>query len=139
MSSFQLLKGRVMGTLLALVCPCFRKNEIVTWKIVSFLCGLDIFLLKNVVGFLFGNQISKWRLFKKRATFDLIFTFLVTREKTQRFLQHISHLHKFTFLAHPIGYFCLTNIAKMKNLSCIISLWCDSWCWFLFTPFWSNQ
>ena len=34
-------KGRVMGSLLALVCPCFRKNVIVTCKIVSFLCSLD--------------------------------------------------------------------------------------------------
>ena len=31
-----LIKGTVMGPLLALVCPCFRKNVIVTCK---FLCG----------------------------------------------------------------------------------------------------
>ena len=58
-----------MGLLLVLVCPCFRKNVIVT---VSFLCSLDNFLLKNVVIFLFGNQISKRRSFEKGAIFDLL-------------------------------------------------------------------
>ena len=42
-----------MGPLLVLVCPCFRKKAIVTWKIVSFLCNLDTFLLQNVIVILF--------------------------------------------------------------------------------------
>ena len=33
------LKGTQMGPLLVLVCPCIRENEIVTCKIVSFLCS----------------------------------------------------------------------------------------------------
>ena len=37
-------------------------------------------------------QNSKWRSLKKRAIFDLLFIFLVTREKTQKFLQHIISL-----------------------------------------------
>ena len=57
---------------------------------LSFLCSLDYFRLKNVFVFFFGNQISKWR---KRAVFDLLLHFLVTRETTQKFRQHISYLH----------------------------------------------
>ena len=78
--------------------PCFRKNVIVTCKIVSFLGSFDNFLSKNVIVCFLRNQISKWLLFWKRAIFELLFTFLVTREKTQKFLQHISHLHTRTFL-----------------------------------------
>ena len=63
-----------MGPLFVLVCPCFRENVIVACKIVSFLCSSDNFLLKNVIIFFFGNQISKWRLFEKRTIFDLLFT-----------------------------------------------------------------
>ena len=57
------------------VISCFRENVIVTCKIVSFLCSLDNFLPKNVIVFFFGNQISKWRSFEKRAIFDLFFNF----------------------------------------------------------------
>ena len=96
----------------------------------SFLCNLDNFHLKNVICFVFGNQISKWRLFEKRAIFfDLLFTFLVTRGKTQKFLQHISYSLTCTYVTHPIDIFVIgpTNFAKITNLSCIVSLWCDSW------------
>ena len=34
--------------------------------------------------------------------------FLVTRDKTQKFLQHISHLHEYTYLAHSIDFFALS-------------------------------
>ena len=76
-----------MGTLFVLVSPCFRENVVATCKIGSFLCSLDNLLQKNVIVFFFGNQVSKWRLFEKRAIFDLLFTFLVTRKKLQKFLQ----------------------------------------------------
>ena len=59
------LKGTPMGQLLVLVCPCFRENVIITCKIVSFLYTLDNVLLKNVIIFFFGNQISKWGSFEK--------------------------------------------------------------------------
>ena len=55
-----------MGPLLVLVWLCYRENVIVTLKIVSFMCSLDNFLLKNVIVFFSGNQISKWRLFEKK-------------------------------------------------------------------------
>ena len=40
--------------------------------------------------------------------------FLVTREKLQKFLQHISHSHTYTYFAHPIDLFCLTNFEKIR-------------------------
>ena len=32
-----------------------------------------------------------------------------------------------TYFAHSIDFFRLTNFAKITNLSCMVSLWCDSW------------
>ena len=36
---------------------------------------------------------------KKGAIFDLLFTFLVTREKLQKILQHMSHSHTYMYFA----------------------------------------
>ena len=84
--------GTQMAPLLVLNCPCFRKNVIITYKIVPFLCSLDNFLLKNVIIFVFEDQISKWRLFEKRAIFDLLFSFFSHQGKDKKkILQHISH------------------------------------------------
>ena len=49
------VKGCGMGPWL--VPPCFRENVVATCKIGSFLCSLDNLLQKNVIVFLFGNQI----------------------------------------------------------------------------------
>ena len=107
---------------------------------MSFLCSLDNFLLKNVIVFLFGNQISKWRSFgKKRATFDLLFTFFSHQEKYTKIPSaHISLTYIHIFCS-PNWLFCLPDFAKIANLSCMVSLWCDSWCWFLFPSFRSYQ
>ena len=94
-----------MGPWLVLVSHCFRGNVVAICKIGSFLCSLDNLLQKNVIVFFFGNQISEWRSFEKRAIFDLLFTFLVTRENLQKFLQHIPHSHTYTYFAHPIDFF----------------------------------
>ena len=64
-----------MGPWFVLVSPCFRENIVATCKIVSFLCSLDNLLQRNVIVLFFGNQISKWRSFEKRAIFDVLFTF----------------------------------------------------------------
>ena len=74
-SLYHYFKGCRMGPWLVLVSPCFRENEVATCKIGSFLCSLDNLLQKNVIVFFFGNQISKWRSYEKRAIFDLLFTF----------------------------------------------------------------
>ena len=65
-----------MGPLLVFVCPCFRENVIVTYKIVSFLCSLDNCLLQNVIIFFLwgGEQMSKWRSFEKKRLFLTYFS-----------------------------------------------------------------
>ena len=109
------VKGCGMGPWLVLVSPCFRENVVATCKIRSFLCSLDNLLQKNVIVLFFWNQISKWRLFEKKRLFWPTFhIFLVTREKLQKFVQHISHSHTYTFFAHPIDFFYLTNLEKIR-------------------------
>ena len=76
---------------------------------------------------------------KKRLFLTYFSHFSVTREKLQKFLQHISHSHTYTYFAYPIDSFCLIDFEKNTNLSNTVSLWYESWCWFLFAPFWNNQ
>ena len=84
-------KGCGMGTLFVLVSPCFRENVVVTCKIGSFLCSLDNLLQKNLIVFFFGNQISKWPSFEKRAIFELLFTFFSHQGKVTKIpMAHIS-------------------------------------------------
>ena len=104
--------------------PCFRENVVATCTIGSFLCNLDNLLQKNVIVLFFVNEISKSRSFEKRVIFDLLFTFFSHQGKVTKFLQHISHSHTYTYFAHPIGLFCLTNFEKKNtNLSDTVSLW----------------
>ena len=114
-----------MGPWLVFISLCFRENVVATCKIGSFLCSLDNLLQKTVIVFFFGNQISKWCSFEKRAIFDLLFTFSSHQGKvTQKFLQHISHSHTYTYFAHPIDFFfALPILKKNTNLSGIVSLW----------------
>ena len=92
------LKGCGMGPWLVLVSPCFRENEVVTCKIGSFLCSLENLLQKNVIVLFFGNKISKWRSFEKRAIFVLLFTFFSYQGKVTKIPSaHISltYIHVF--------------------------------------------
>ena len=106
----KLFKGCGMGPWLVLVSPCFRENVVATCKIGSFLCSLDNLLQKNVIVLFFGNQISKWRSFVKRAIFDLLFTFSSHQGKVTKIPSaHISltYIHIFCspywlFFAFPI-------------------------------------
>ena len=88
-----------MGTLSVLVSPCFRENVVATCKIGSFFCSLDNLLQINVNVFFFGNQISKWRSFEKRAIFDLLFTFFSHQEK-------VTKMHSAHFSLTYIHVFC---------------------------------
>ena len=57
-----------------------------------------MYFRKNVIVFLFGNQISKWRSFEKRAIFDLLFIFFSHQGKVTKIpLAHISltYIHVF--------------------------------------------
>ena len=77
-----------------------------------FLCSFDTLFQKNVIVFFFGNQISKWRSFEKKGLFLAYFShFLVTSEK---FLQHVSHSHSYTYFAHPIDFFALPTVKKIR-------------------------
>ena len=135
------LYGCGMGPLLVLVSPCFRENVVVTCKIGSFLCNSDNLLQKNVIVFFLKIKFPNDAHLKKKAIFDLLFTFFSYLGKLElpKFLQQISQSHTYMYFAHHIYFFCLTNFEKNTNLSGMVSLWCDSWCWFLFTPFWNNQ
>ena len=102
-------KGCGMGPWLVLVSPCFRENVVATCKIGSFLCSLDNLLQKNVIVLFFGNQISKWRSFEKRAILTYFSHFLVTRESYKNsFSTYLTHIHTcilltlLTFFALPI-------------------------------------
>ena len=129
-------KGCGMGTWLVLVSPCFWENVVATSKIGSFLCSLDNLLQKNVFALFFG-YFKMALIWKKRLFLTYFSHFLVTREKLQEFLQHISHSHTYTYFAHPIDFFALSILKK--KLSETVSLSYEFWCWFLFAPFWNNQ
>ena len=134
------LMGCGMGPWLVLVSPCFRENVVVTCKIGSFLCNLDNLLQKNVIILFFGNQILKWRSFEKRAIFDLFFTFSSHQGKVTKIPSaHISNTYIHVFCSTLLTFFALTILKKNTNLSDTVSLWYESWCWYLFAPFWNNQ
>ena len=68
----------------------------------------------------------------KTAIFDLFSQILVTREKTQKFLQHISHLHIYTYLAHPNDFlFFAFPILQKKKKKCEYILYGFSLVWLM--------
>ena len=75
----------------------YRPTVVATCKIRSFFSrSLDNLLQKKVIVFFFGNQISKWRSFEKKNYFDLLFTFLVTKESYKKsFSTYLTHIHVF--------------------------------------------
>ena len=104
-----------MGPWLVLVSPCFRENVVATCKIGSFLCSLDNLLQKNVIVFSFLEFKFKNGGHLKKELFLTYFShILVTREKLQKFLQHISHSHTYTYFAHPIDFFALSISRKIR-------------------------
>ena len=122
-----LLKGCGMGPRLVLVSPCFRENIVATCKIGSFMCSLDNLPQKNVIFLFFGNQFQNGAHLKIGLFLTYFSHFLVTRGKLQKFLQHIFQTQTYTYFAHPIDFFCLTNFEKNTNLSGTVSLWYESW------------
>ena len=96
-----------MGPLLLFVSPCFMDNVDVTCKL-GFWGSLDKLLQKNVIVFFFENQISNG------AHLTCLSHFLVTREKLQKFLQHISHSHTYMYFAHPIDLFTVPILKKYE-------------------------
>ena len=82
-------------------------------------------------------------IWKKRAIFDLLFTFFSHQGKVTKIPSaHISLTYIHVFCSPYclfFFFFCLTNFGKNTNLSDMVSLWYEFWCWFLFAPFWNNQ
>ena len=114
-----MLKGCGMGPWLVLVPPCFRENVVATCKIGSFLCSSDNLLQKNVIVVFFWKSNFKMVLiWKKGSSHFVLLTyfshFLVTREKLQKFFQHISHPHTYTYFAHPTDFFGLPILKKIR-------------------------
>ena len=109
-----MFKGCRMGPWLVLVSPCFRENVVVTCKIGSFLCSLDNLLQKNVIVFFFWKSNFKMALIWKKGLFLTYFShFLVTTEKLQKFLQHISETHT-RFLLTLLTFFALPILKKIR-------------------------
>ena len=82
--SVPVVKGYGMGTLFVLVSPCFRENVVVTCKIGSFLCSLDNLLQKNKNVSFLEIKFQNGAHLKKRAIFDLLFTFLSHQGKVTK-------------------------------------------------------
>ena len=125
----------------SMACPCFRENVVATCKIGSFLCSLDNLLQKNVIVLFFGNQISKWRSFEKKGYFWPTFRIFWSPGESYKIPSaHISLTYIHVFFLTLLTFFALPILKKKnKNLSGMVSLWYESWCWFLFVPFWNNQ
>ena len=51
---------------------------------------------------------------KERVILTYLSQFLVTKEKTQTFLQPLSHLHTYTYFAHPIDFFTFPILQKLR-------------------------
>ena len=137
---FLSFKGCGMVPWLVLVSPCFRENVVATCKIGSFLCSLDNLLQKNVIVLFFGNQISKRRSFEKMVIFDLLFTFFSHQGKVTKIPSaHISLTYIHVFCSPNWLFLSYQFWKKNTNLSGMVSLWYESWCWFSFAPFWNKQ
>ena len=85
-----------MGPWLVLDSPCFRENIVATCKIGSFLCSLDNLLQKNIIVLFLEIKFQNGAHSKKGLFLTYFQHFLVTSEKLQKFLQHISHSHAYT-------------------------------------------
>ena len=137
-------KGCGMGPWLVLVSLCFRENVVATCKSGSLLCSLDNLLQKNVIVLFFWKSNFKMALILKKGFFDLLFTFFSHQGKVTKIPSaHISlesHTYIHVFCSPYLISFALPILEKQNtNLSDTVSLWYESWCWFLYEPFWNNQ
>ena len=102
-----------MGPWLVLVSPCFREKCSCHMQNWVFLCSLDNLLQKNVIVLFFWKSNFKMALiWKKRAIFNLLFTFSSHQgEVTKIPSAHISLTYIHVFCS-PYWLFCLTNFEK---------------------------
>ena len=113
------------------------------WLFVIYICELNYSSCKKRCSYWkeeYPRKINNnGTQFLKRAIFDLLFTFFSHQGKNTKVPSANISLTYIPVFCSPYWLFYLTNFAKITNLSCMVSLWFDSWCWFFFTPFWSNQ
>ena len=97
------LKGCGMGPPVVLVSPCFRENVVVTWSHakLGLFTYFRYFTSEKTSLFSFLEiKFQNGAHLKKRATFGLLFIFLVTSKNT--------------YFAHPIDFFDLPIVKKMR-------------------------
>ena len=79
------------------------------------MCSLDNLLQENVLSSFFGNQISKWRSFEKRAIFDLLYTFFSHQGKVTKIPSaHISLTYITRILLTLLTFFALPILKKIR-------------------------
>ena len=95
--------------------PCYRENVVATCKIWPSSCNIDNLLQKHIIVFFFGNQISKWCSFEKRAIFDLLFTFFSHQGKVTKIPSaHISLTYITRILLTLLTFFALPILKKIR-------------------------
>ena len=103
-----------MGPWLVLVSPCFRENVVAHAKLGLFCVVSIIYFRKNVIVLFLEIKFQNGAHFKKGLFLTYFSHFLVSREKLQKFLQHIPHSHTYTYFAHPIDFFALPILKKIQ-------------------------
>ena len=100
-------RGVIWVFCLFLFPPCLRENVIVTCKIRSFLCSVDILLQKNVIVFFFGNSNFKMALIWKTGYFWPAFYIFNSPGKSDKtsFSTYLTHIHTFFFFCSPYWLF----------------------------------
>ena len=115
-------KGTQIGPLLVLVCPCFRGKcncHMQNAKLCLFCAVLVNFLPKNVIVsfsfFFFEIKFQNGAHLKNKVIFDLLFTFFRHQGKDTNISPTcISHLHAYTYFAHPLDFFTLPSLQKLR-------------------------
>ena len=78
-------------------------------------------------------------IWKKRLFLTYFSCYLVTRESYKiSFSKYLTQIYTHILL-NLLTFFALPILKKNTNLSDTVSLWYESWCWFIFVPFCNNQ
>ena len=88
------------------------------------ICVFLVIFFKNAIVSFFLIKFQNGAHLKKGIFLTYFSHFLVTREKTQKFLQHISHLLTYThrYFAHPIDFICPPKFVKNVRLLILIPI-----------------
>ena len=119
-------------------CSCL--SVIVSCKILSFFVMFRNFSSDKCFFFFFLKSNFRMALIWKEGYFWSTFHIFSHQWKDTKIPSAHSLLHTYThvFCSPYWLYFRLANFAKITNLSCMVSIWCVSRCWLLFSPFWNE-